>query len=521
MIVSKVDDVLCGAKDSRELSVGSFFVAASQAQSALVHTYLEWDARMNKDFLLEERRELEKKKSSKIYDTTAWNLALSFDLDACWCDADVSDVPLVAQPDAGPAGVVAAAAGVEPYGWVVDGSDDASAVFAAHAMELGLELQLSDHEFTSAGRKFARGSLVVRRHENAQDPASRVDRAAREAGVEAIAVTTARSPDEGPDLGGQHFHLLARPRVALVSNEPIGESSFGHLWEHVDRHLGLPASLLDAQALGNYDLRRYNVLVIADSGGLESVLTPIAEQLRTWVRSGGTLIAIEGSAETLANEKLGLSQVRRRQDVLGEIDSYLAAARREIAAAHPSVDEAALWGEGPEAAPAKAEPEKSADKEAADKGADDKTKKKDAADDKKAASDADKLREDEWQRTFAPHGVILRASVDTDAWITSGADEELPVFFEGALSLCARSPVQTPVRLAPSKKLRLSGLLWPEARERLAESAYVTVEHVGSGQVILFASEPNFRGIFRAGARLLSNAIVYGPGAGASQPLGW
>jgi hypothetical protein len=75
--------------------------------------------------------------------------------------------------------------------------------------------------------------------------------------------------------------------------------------------------------------------------------------------------------------------------------------------------------------------------------------------------------------------------------------------------------------LADSESLRLGGLLWPEARERLAESAWLTVESAGRGQVILFAASPCFRGSFRGGARLFSNAVVLGPGAGASQPLGW
>jgi hypothetical protein len=63
--------------------------------------------------------------------------------------------------------------------------------------------------------------------------------------------------------------------------------------------------------------------------------------------------------------------------------------------------------------------------------------------------------------------------------------------------------------------------MWPEARERIADSAYCTVERMGSGQVILFASSPVFRDWFRGTARLLANAIVYGPGAGASQPTQW
>ena len=67
----------------------------------------------------------------------------------------------------------------------------------------------------------------------------------------------------------------------------------------------------------------------------------------------------------------------------------------------------------------------------------------------------------------------------------------------------------------------LLGLLWPEAKERIADTAYCTIESKGSGQVILFACAPNFRGWFRGTARLLANAVVYGPGAGARQPTGW
>ena len=64
-----------------------------------------------------------------------------------------------------------------------------------------------------------------------------------------------------------------------------------------------------------------------------------------------------------------------------------------------------------------------------------------------------------------------------------------------------------------------SGRLWPEAAERLGLSAYVTVESTGYGQVILFAANPAYRGITRGTARLFSNAVVYGPGVGASAPV--
>ena len=67
--------------------------------------------------------------------------------------------------------------------------------------------------------------------------------------------------------------------------------------------------------------------------------------------------------------------------------------------------------------------------------------------------------------------------------------------------------------------LRMSGLLWPEATHRLANSAYVTREPLGRGQIILFANRPTFRAATLGPARVMLNAMIYGPGYGAAQPI--
>ena len=76
-----------------------------------------------------------------------------------------------------------------------------------------------------------------------------------------------------------------------------------------------------------------------------------------------------------------------------------------------------------------------------------------------------------------------------------------------------------PVPEGYEMRLRMSGLLWPEAAERIAGSAWVTREAKGRGQVILFAAPPVFRGAALGTARILANALVYGPGLGASHPI--
>ncbi len=494
--------------DELALPEHALIVPAAQPAGSLVLSYFDFDPRLSDEALLEERLELERKGSSKIYDLTSWCLAHALDLDAWWCDAPAAaeDVGERIEQLATPAMGIVPLADLETpvYGWIVDGFDDGALSFAARALEQGLAVAIADEPLQSAGRSFARWSVLVRRHENGPEVAAAVERAAREAGVEAVATAGARSGGAGPDLGGQRFHLLARPRIALVSGQPVSSSEFGHLWHLIDRELGLPLSLLEATSLPSYDLRRYNVLVLPPAGdSLAALLEPIAKDLEAWVRSGGTLIAVGDSAGVLAQADLGLSEVRRLGDVLDELEAYRFEARRERSAREPRIDPSQVWG--PAAPPAEAE----ARPESEEKGDDASEKEPDAE------------REDRWRSRFMPRGATLLGLVDDESWIAAGCLDRLAVLSSGDLVLLAREPVRTAVRLAPAADLRLSGLLWPEARERLAESAWLTVERKGHGQVVLFAAQPGFRGFHKATGRLFANAVVYGPGVGADPPQSW
>ena len=119
---------------------------------------------------------------------------------------------------------------------------------------------------------------------------------------------------------------------------------------------------------------------------------------------------------------------------------------------------------------------------------------------------------DRWRRRFSPAGVILRAEVDPDSWLTVGIrGEEMAVLFSGSSALMSAS--RPAIRLTTAPRLRLGGLLWPEARARIADSAWLTSEDLGEGRVISFVVSPVYRGSWRSTGRLLGNAVVLGGGA--------
>lgn len=506
---AKIAGVVRVEPDRRELPAGTYLIPESQPQGALVRTLLDFDPRMPDTFLQTERESLERKGRSKIYDITAWNLARMFDLRGGWTQdtkvgrTRVNELPV-------PKGSVQGDAST--YAWVVDGSADSSARFAARALEAGLAVHVADKAFTTADRTFARGSLLIRRHENPNDVLERLKRAAAEASVQVLATRTGRSPDEGPDLGGQHFHLLARPRVAIVANAPVRASDYGHVWHHLDRRLRVPTTLLDAQSFGGYDLRRYNVLIIPPaSGSLRTILEGHADSLKAWVRSGGTLIAMGRSAAIVASKDLGLSEVRQRADVLDDLAPYREAAKRDLSALEVALQTEGLWE--PKVSKGKSQAKKG---DGADKG---------SSDGGDGGGDSDALaRKDRWESRFSPQGAIVLAHVDPESYVTYGVGTPqgtMPVLVAGSSVFLPPRPGMTPIRLADSDTLRLGGLLWPEARERLARSAHVTAERMGAGQIVLFATNPSFRGFARGTARMLSNVVVYGPAMGARQPIDW
>ncbi|MEE9385763.1 MAG: hypothetical protein V3V08_20325 [Nannocystaceae bacterium] len=296
--------------------------------------------------------------------------------------------------------------------------------------------------------------------------------------------------------------------------------------------IGIPFTIIDAQSFGRYDLRRYNVTIVPPlRGSLRDVLGGRGESLAAWVRQGGTLIAIGGAADALASEEVGVSSVRRRRDILDDLEVYRESAGRQRAAeAEIKVDLRALWGERAPAVGPHPSAQASAPREAASGGFGSergrgKPRRGDGAGGEGVprsggGGEGALARRDEWLQRFSPSGAILRTQVDTEAWIAFGCKKQLPVMFGRDTVLMARHADQVPVRFSLSG-LRLSGLLWPEAAERIELGAYLVTEGVGAGQVILFADSPVFRGFFPATGRLLSNAVAYGPSLGASQPARW
>ncbi|UCF77721.1 MAG: hypothetical protein JSW03_06295 [Candidatus Eiseniibacteriota bacterium] len=507
-VARDVQSCLGGRDDSKSFPEGTYIVFQAQPLRSLLNTIFEFDPRMSTSFLEQERHELEKLGQTKLYEITAWSLPLAFGVEAY-------EAGSVGRVQTEKLGEFERARGevVRPeasYGFLVDYSDDSGVKALAKLFEEGCKVKVALKPFAIQGMSFSRGTLLVPLEANADGLVSTLEKIAEETGADFYGVSTAWT-EEGPDLGGGYFRLLQEPRVAVLTGGRINFTSYGALWFLFDRELGYRFSALDVNRVDEFDLDKYNVIILPSVWGNPGLYADMlgkknVQKLKRWVEQRGTLICMAASSAFAADTTTGFSAVRLRRQALAQLKEFEEAlAREDVMKAHEMVDSLAVWeGKGQEGETSSAGTEQAAGEARPEKV------------DVKALE-----REDAWLRRFMVRGAILKCDVDEEHWLTSGMGNAVTVTIFSDHVFLSQPPVETVCRFAEGDSLRLSGLLWPEAKKRQARTAYATREALGRGQVILFAGEPYFRAFFHGSGRLLENAILLGPGMGTSVPVPW
>ena len=489
-----------GKASSKKFKAGTYIIDFAQPSRQLLQVLLDYDIRMTNKALFEERRSIEKNWGSRMYEVSAWCLPLAYGLESYISDkrVSVSSEMITAIPSR-----IGKVKGDDPlYGYMVGYTDDAATYLLADAFERELKVRIATKPSRIGGNNFKRGSLLFVKKENPKNLREILAELGQKYGLEIVAVNTALAAD-GSDLGGSDYRLLTEPRIAMLTSPPISLSNYGTLWHMLDYDFGLRMASIDINRLKGADLSRYNVLILPSIWGGPGLLKSVIgkggiSKLKDWVEDGGTLVAFGSGATFCADSTMGISKVALRRQSLEKLDEYEYALEKELAADNIVIDSMRIWDN--------VEPKK-------------KDEKKEKKEEKKKPGKEDLKRLDQFARKFSPQGVIFECRIDTTQWLTYGLGEKLPVLVYTDDVFLTKPPIRAAARFESEDKIRLSGLAWPEARKRWANSAYCTREGKGKGQVILFSSHPYMRSFFYGSKRLLINAILLGPGMGARQSV--
>ena len=385
-----------------------------------------------------------------FYDVSSWNFPLSFNLafERVRNPGDLQGAPFEGQKPT-------ATAPGEGYAYAIDWSHYLAPRALARLLQAGLKVRAATKPFTGVtadgNRAFGLGTLVV--PGSKAQPNDRLDGVLQaitaEDGVPVTTLRTGLTP-EGIDLGSSSLEVLEPVNPLLVVGPGVRYTSAGEVWHLLDTRIGLPPVMVSMARLAEIDLNEYTHLLLVD-GNYDSLPETWIPQLRGWLRTGGVLVASQDAAAWVTRKGL-----------------HLAEPPAEATDPQPPEEDK----EPPEPRPYG---EHSSD----------------------------------YSKSLIG-GAIVAAEVDATHPLAYGyRGGMLPVFRNSTVFLeRSDNPYETPLRYR--EEPLLSGYLGEERTGQLAGSASVIANRVGSGAVIRFADNPNFRGIWFGTNKLFLNALFFG-----------
>lgn len=442
------------------LPAGSYVVPLAQPQKRLAKALLEADAAMEEGFIREARENYRYnhsvgKKAPKerlgFYDVTAWSLPLVYGVDAYGLEQALNTQlqPLEKRPAVRSG--VQLTDGAATYAYAFDYRQNNAAKLLAQLQKEDFRVAISRKKITIKGKVFPRGLVVVRVERNPESLHGRIAELSTACEVPVFALASAWT-DDGILLGSNEVVNLKKPRIAVITEEPTRQTSYGAIWFLLEKRYGIDFTALRLDYFSRVDLRKFDVLVFPPGtakGYARSLGEAGIKRVKQWIEQGGVFVGVGGGAEFAAGEKVAWTTARllgspspkseqKKDEYLGETDGQ--------------------------------------EKEKPD---------------------------------FTP-GAILKVNLDTNHFLALGYGEQIPVLVRSKRIFTA-SKEGANVGLFAKEGVRVSGFVWEKTEKMFPGNAYLIHEPLGRGKVILFAEEPIFRLYWRGLEKLFLNSLLLAP----------
>lgn len=421
---------------------GTAVVTTRQPLGRLAQTLLEKSPSFNPGFLEGQRARAQADEPDEFYDVTAWALPLAMNVEAYAVAAPITADAKPYEADR-PAAFRSAA-----YGYLFGALDANVYRLAGQLLANGINFSVSEDDVVFGDRTFPRGTLIVLKGNNKPELDASLARISAEAAVTAVPLESGWTG--GTAFGSEKIHYVRDPKIALVGGPGISPTSYGMLWHTLDIDTPIPHTTLALDSLANIDLSHYRVLVLPDGQAYADRLGNRGlERLQSWIRDGGTVVAIKGASAFLRAKDLEISKLKP-------------------------------W-----------EPPKSSD-------------------DKQKNADPAPQLEQRYNEYRVP-GAAFTTTMNERSFLTFGVPRPPAVLIEGTAAYRPVSHKVDNILTIPAADSLVAGVAWPESLEKIKGSVYVVNEPYGRGSVITFADDPHFRLFWRATLPLFLNAVLYSP----------
>ena len=454
----------------RTLPAGAYIVSNAQPAARMIRNLLDPKTEQSAEFIKKQEERRKMRLNDQIYDVTAWNLPMLFDVEMVTSSSAIS-VKSTTVPSQHDAQMPMRPLPAAKVGYLMPWGS-AAVSLTADAMRQGIRLTSVGGTFTQSGRRYPIGTAFIRNAGNPADLNAKLAALAAKHGAELIPIDSTWVED-GTSLGSNDVAVLKAPKVLLVWDTPTNTLSAGWARYALERRFGVSVTAVRTSSLGRADFNDYDVIVLPSGNYAGQINEGVLNRIKDWLRAGGTLITIAEATRWATGSNVGLL----------ETTGLLKDGKPDVPP--PTGGTGGSGGGGGNAnAP------------------------------KPVEFDYDKAIQPDRERPASQPGAILRVTLDTYHWLTAGNDGETQVMIEG-------NRVFAPLKLnngrnvgiyAAKDKLIASGLIWPDAQDILVQKAFLMHQPFGQGHVIAFAEEPNYRAFTESTMLLFMNAVLLGPG---------
>ena len=456
---------------TRTIPAGAYIVSNAQPTARMIRNLLDPKTEQSAEFIKKQEERRKMRLNDQIYDITAWNLPMLFDVETVTSPSAISVKSTPVSRRSTTRRCRRVRCPQRKVGYLMPWGSAAVAL-SADAMKQGIRIRSVGGAFTQNGRRYPIGTAFIRNAGNPADLNAKLAALVAKHGAELVPIDSTWV-DDGTSLGSNDVAALKTPKVLLVWDTPTATLSAGWTRYVLERRFGVGRhrrahQLARPRRLQR--LRRHRPAVgklrrrdqrSACSIASRTGCAPAARSSRSRKHRAGRPARTSACSTRRRCLKMAGRMCRRRP---------AGAAVRRVAAG--------------------------------------------ATAPKPGEFDYDKAIQPDRERPASQPGAILRVTLDTNHWLTAGNDGETQVMIEG-------NRVFAPLKLnsgrnvgvyATKDKLIASGLIWPDAQDILVQKAFLMHQPFGQGHVIAFAEEPNYRAFTESTMLLFMNAVMLGPG---------
>ena len=334
------------------------------------------------------------------------------------------------------------------YAYIVDWDDYNSPAFINFLQEKDLIVYSAFKPFSIKNKSFNYGSVLipVSKQEINSEELFKIITNAQTKFQVPVYNTSTGFSVKGIDLGSNNFKVLEPVKAAILIGDGINSYEAGEVWHLLDTRLDMKLVKIRINQFSRVNLNKYNSLTLV-SGSYNLLDSLSKEKIKNWVKKGNTLITIANASKWVIKEKI----VNESLTVLKDSSSLKEFKRLPYVEASEHIGKEKIGG------------------------------------------------------------TIFKTNIDLTHPIAFGyRDGQIPVYKNNNVFLKPSKNHYSNVSLY-DKNPHIDGFVSKDNLNNfIKNSASIIVSKVGSGRVILFADNPNFRGSWYGTNKLFLNALFFG-----------